>query len=166
MTDTERPYRVLVTGSRDWTDLTAIRAVMGEIDYERATLDLVPPVLVSGACPTGADRMAEEHAALMGWSVERHPAEWDRYGKAAGFRRNAEMVNLGADECIAFIKDASKGATMTADLAEKAGILVKRTIYSDPDHEHYWQETVMRPESHCAICGDHRPADSDSSRDA
>lgn len=125
------PYRVLVTGSRDWDDLAAIRAVMGDIDYHRSALDLVPPVLVSGACPTGADRLAEDHATLMGWTVERHPADWKTYGKAAGFRRNAEMVDLGADECIAFIKNGSKGASHTADLADKAGIPTSRTIQSE-----------------------------------
>lgn len=109
--------RILVTGSRDWDDELEIKRVLREHD-----VNLWNMVLVSGACPTGADAMAERIAESLGWLIERHPANWNKYGKRAGFVRNSEMVNLGADVCLAFIKNESRGATMTATLAIKAGI--------------------------------------------
>jgi hypothetical protein len=85
-------------------------------------------LLVSGGCPRGADAIGERIWREVGGVVERHPAEWRRYGRAAGFVRNADMVRLGAIECIAFTRDRSPCATHTAGLARQAGIAV--TVYS------------------------------------
>lgn len=108
--------RVLVTGSRTWTDATTIRQALAEVWGDRTA------VLVSGARPQGADRIAEQLWQQWGGQVERHPADWPRHGRAAGFRRNAAMVAAGADICLAFIRAGSRGATHTAGLAAVAGI--------------------------------------------
>lgn len=120
----ERTYiRVLVTGSRDWSNVDEVYEAMAsaEICWEHSDCGHVY-VLVSGHCPTGADAIAEKLAKQRGWELELHPADWAKHDKRAGYIRNAEMVKLGADVCLAFIKNESKGATMTADLAQKAGI--------------------------------------------
>lgn len=123
-------YRILVTGSRTWTNVRVIDEALHQA-YDRArTLRVLPRdmVLVSGARPIGADRIAEQRWARQGLLVERYPADWVVYGKRAGLIRNKLMVRLGADVCIAFIKDESPGATDTAALAEAAGIPVVRFI--------------------------------------
>lgn len=120
--------RILVTGSRDWDDWqTLTYALFDAVD------DYGEVVVVHGQCPTGADAMADwvgenllPFLEVVSARVERHPAKWSELGKRGGFVRNAEMVNLGADVCLAFIKNGSRGASHTADLAEKAGIPVRR----------------------------------------
>lgn len=118
---TARPHRVLVTGSRAWGGHAIIYAALDALLAENPDM-----VVVHGACAQGADALADRWAVRNWVSVERHPAEWRRYGRSAGFRRNADMVALGADVCLAFIRAGSSGATHTADLAEKAGIPVRR----------------------------------------
>jgi hypothetical protein len=104
-----------------------IENTLSDITSHRDPSDIT---LVSGHA-IGADRMAEEYAHSRGWSVETHRItreDWERDGKRAGFLRNAKMVDLGADICVAFIRGNSKGATMCADLAEKRGIDVVRVL--------------------------------------
>lgn len=125
--------RILITGSRDWTDI-------GQIIY--AILDAVdnrgPNVLVHGGSPTGADKLADDVAKAVGLATEVHPADWEHEGRAAGWNRNRRMVALGADICLAFIgrctsprcktsvSHPSHGASHTTKLAEAAGILTRR----------------------------------------
>ena len=119
-----RPYRVLVTGSRDWTDIDVVRDALVAARYQSG-----PMVVVHGACPNGADAMASwwtRQFRHLDITEEKHPANWQLNGKRAGFIRNAQMVNLGADLCLAFIKDGSRGASHTARLAEEAGIPTRK----------------------------------------
>src|SRR5262245_12281352 len=98
-----RARRVLVTGSRTWTDTSAIREGLARA-WGRGDA-----VLVSGACPRGADRLAEQCWTAWGGQVERWPADWARHGRSAGFRRNAAMVETlsaqAGDTCVAFIRE-------------------------------------------------------------
>lgn len=114
--------RLLITGSRAWTDQDTLVVALF-----RAWEELGRPrdgVLVSGACPTGADRMAEEvWGRLWHFPIERHPADWSK-GKVAGPERNQKMVNLGADLCVAFPLPDSRGTRDCADRARRAGIPV------------------------------------------
>jgi hypothetical protein len=118
------PYRCLITGSRNWTDQDAIHnAIADTVRDVPADQELV---IVHGLCPRGADAIADEWARKYGATVERHPANWQLEGKRAGFIRNARMVNLGADVCLAFVRNGSRGASHTAALAERAGIPTRR----------------------------------------
>lgn len=130
--------RILVTGSRDWTDWLTVAFALFDEAIKSSLVVYDPVTVVHGACPTGADEIADDVATeLLPFMetvpilVERHPADWEQHGKRAGFLRNAEMVNLGADVCLAFIRNGSKGASMTADLAEKAGVPTRRYVVDD-----------------------------------
>lgn len=128
-------YRILVTGSREWPSSefvdtvlrNAVTSVIKGMEWFEGEVSIT---IVHGNA-IGADKMADLAARKMkalGLNViaESHPANWGKYGKRAGFVRNKEMVDLGANVCIAFIFDNSRGATMCANLADEASIPVIR----------------------------------------
>lgn len=124
---TSRPLRILITGSRTWTDREVIaRAISDYLHSVGTSISGVRPfpVIVHGAARGAVHDDAV--ARNWGWTPEPHPAHWHRDGRSAGFRRNAAMVALGADVCLAFILDGSRGATHTAALADAAGIPTRR----------------------------------------
>ena len=117
-------YRVLVTGSRTWDKDELIHQALDKVWDHAGHDDLT---IVHGACPRGADAIASRWVRTFAFPYleeEAHPADWNTYGKQAGYRRNAEMVALGADICLAFIRDHSRGASHTAMLASGADIPV------------------------------------------
>ena len=116
-----RPYRILVTGSRSWTDAATIdRNLVGATGH----LDMLRPVVVIDGAAKGADSIAHDFALAHGWQTERYPADWTTHGKAAGSIRNQQMVDLGADLCLAFPLPDSIGTWDCIRRANKAGIRV------------------------------------------
>jgi len=89
--------RLLITGSREWQDVAGIK------DALRPWWRGGTTTLVHGACPSGADKIADDIWRSAGGKVDPWPANWARYGAAAGPKRNAAMVAGGADFAIAFL---------------------------------------------------------------
>ena len=63
-------------------------------------------ILVSGGCPKGGDRFAEDLAKQLGYEMVIHPADWKRYGRGAGFVRNTDIAT-GSDYLIACVAGCS-----------------------------------------------------------
>lgn len=108
---------ILVTGSRDWADPQTVHDALTAKN---------PTAVIHGACPTGADWFAHEWCLARPDVLEDpHPADWNQFGKRAGYLRNAEMVGLKPDLVLAFRRNNSRGTNMTITLATKAGIPVE-----------------------------------------
>lgn len=118
--------RVIITGSRNWVGIHA-QTRLTEVLCTIHDLSLVfneEMVIVTGYCPTGADFLADQWGARRedeGVTVERHPADWS-VGKAAGPLRNQKMADLGADMCVGFLRDESRGTTDMIVRAKRKGI--------------------------------------------
>lgn len=116
--------KVLTTGSRNWEGVAGewrIQVVLSRLLLTAAALDS-PLRLMNGACPTGADAIVKRWADRRQVPLDEFPANWLTYGRMAGPIRNQYMVNLGADMCVAFLRDNSRGTQGTIDLARAEGI--------------------------------------------
>jgi hypothetical protein len=117
---------IIVTGSREWTDETTVRAALNKHLGHLA-------VVIQGDC-RGLDLMADRivRAYHPHWSVICMPAQWDRDGKAAGTFRNQRMLAVGQSlqDCgyelvvEAFPMPSSRGTWDMVRRAEKAGVRV------------------------------------------
>lgn len=114
--------RILVTGSRDWADWHTVEVALRYHALRLGALGREVTVVHGDA--RGADTCADILASRMRFKIERHRADWKRHGKAAGPLRNAEMVALGADVCLAFPIGPSPGTRDCIAKAEAAGIPV------------------------------------------
>lgn len=104
----EKVITVLVTGSRDWNHEDMIVNALVEIEQANSNCKFR---LVHGGCPTGADMLANKFAtARENWSTKIYQADWKRYGRAAGPKRNREMVfDSQLDYAVVFSLNNSRG---------------------------------------------------------
>jgi len=129
---------VIVTGWRDWPE--ELRPVV----YRNLTDQYIlhgPFVLLHGACTprgsdemVGADRYADDWGSLFHPDVDlrRRPANWDKWGNAAGPLRNAAMVREARSLApvknihgLAFPGPTSRGTRNCVRLMEDADIHVE-----------------------------------------
>jgi hypothetical protein len=120
---TEKIY-VLVTGSRDdltdkdkeliiqrlqWIEkeyLSNINSKIYALSNNKTSSNIC---LVHGAC-SGVDTYASRVARELKWSIQACPAQWSKYGKSAGPRRNQEMIDTYRPHVtLAFPSPGSKG---------------------------------------------------------
>lgn len=101
--------RTIIAGSRTITNPTDISDAVHFSKFQITT------VLSGGA--KGADFLGEQWAALHNIPVEIYPAEWEKYGRGAGFKRNALMATK-ADALIAVWDGESRGTRHMVSTAE------------------------------------------------
>ena len=109
---------MIITGSRHYNDR---KTIIDAIEENLGDCYIEDVVIIEGGA-RGADAIAHEHAIDMGYVVETYPANWDKYGKKAGGIRNQQMIDDGADICLAFPLEGSIGTYDCVRRAKKSGI--------------------------------------------
>lgn len=107
--------RIVVAGSRDYEDYENAKAYIEMcIKSLRKEHTLI---FLSGGC-RGADLLGERFAKESGFGIEHYPANWQKFGKSAGVKRNLQMAKA-CDMVICFWDGESRGTASMLAYAEK-----------------------------------------------
>lgn len=117
-------FKVIIAGGRDFNDYNLLKS---KCDFYLSKINEEIEIVCGGA--KGADSLGERYAKEKGLSIRYFCADWDLYGKSAGYRRNVEMGNY-ADALIAFWDGKSKGTKHMIDYALMKKINVRVVKYN------------------------------------
>ena len=122
----DRPiYKIIIAGGRDFMDYNLLKEKVNKILQEKRVTHKI--VIISG-CARGADTLGVRYASENAFDVDKYPADWDKYGKKAGYMRNVEMAE-NADALIAFWDGKSKGTKHMIDIATERNLPIRVIRY-------------------------------------
>lgn len=144
MSELSRIPRVIVAGSRTITDYALFRRLF--LEFLKEELNGAMVEIVTGRAKLGPDDMSYH---LARWDLNlpycEKPADWGKYGKSAGFIRNADMVDYAAEYpedgyLFSLWDGVSKGTAHTNQYSRKKNLTTKIVIV---DPEEQWLPTII-----------------------
>lgn len=124
-----RELRIIIAGSRGFNNFSLLKNdvsnIISDWNYQLNRIpDLFNKIKIISGTARGADQLGEQYAKVMGYEIVKFPADWDKFGKSAGYRRNVEMAKYAVQDdnigvLIAFWDNKSKGTKHMINLAEK-----------------------------------------------
>lgn len=114
--------KVIIAGGREFNQYDLLK-----FKCDKILKDLGDVIIISGGA-RGADALGERYAKERGLKCEKYEADWDTYGKSAGYKRNEEMAK-NAGYLIAFWDGRSKGTGHMIDLAKQYNLKVRIIKY-------------------------------------
>jgi hypothetical protein len=120
-----KTYRLIVAGGREFDNKNLLSTKLW--DYAENLEGDWEIELVSGMAK-GADKLAWEFARENRIICHEFPANWDKYGNSAGYKRNVEMANF-SDALIAFWDGESRGTMHMINIMRNKNKPVEIVLY-------------------------------------
>lgn len=130
--------KIIIAGSRTYSDYETLKYVIDNIlqsniynkGFENSNIEII-----CGKAK-GADTLGEQYAKENGMNIKYFPADWNNYGKSAGYIRNKQMAlyasyKKGYGALIAFWDGRSKGTKNMIELAKKQGLKIFCYYYNN-----------------------------------
>ena len=120
--------RIVIAGCRDYNNYAEAKTY---IDFCLSDIRRENNIIIVSGCASGADAIGERYAEENGFKVEKYPADWKKYGRSAGPKRNKQMAEV-SDYVICFWDEKSNGTKSMIEYAKKCGKTVRiKTIFKD-----------------------------------
>lgn len=123
--ESKKTFNVIIAGGRDFNDYKLLKTKCFSLLKNK--MDECNVQVVCG-CARGADTLGKQFAEEFGLKVLEYPANWDKYGKKAGYLRNEEMAKVG-NALIAFWDEKGRGTGHMIDLAKKYKLDIRIVNY-------------------------------------
>lgn len=118
--------RVLGCGDRNWKDRELIYRHLKDLSEDT--------VIIIGMC-RGADLLIYEVAIELGFTILKFPAEWHKYGRAAGPIRNKQMLIEGKPDVVMAFHSNINVSKGTKDMLKQADAAGVKTILITGDRD-------------------------------
>ena len=133
MTNKDIKARIIICGGRHFNDYNTLETLVDSAIYEKG-INYNEIEIISGHC-AGTDTLGELYAKNHNIACKLFPAEWTKYGRAAGPIRNTQMVEYASKSTfpivVAFISPRSKGTMDTVKKATQKGFAIYRYNYDN-----------------------------------
>lgn len=117
-------FKVIIAGSRTFDDYDMLcRYADHKLSRIAWAPDLFGPIEIVSGGARGADSLGERYAKDKGYKLTVFRADWDRYGKRAGYLRNVQMAEY-ADALLAFWDGKSRGTANMIKEATVRGLMI------------------------------------------
>ena len=98
-------FKVIIAGGRDFDDFSMLCREMDKLLINQVKVNKI--TIISGGA-RGADTLGERYARLRNFELTKVKADWNKYGKSAGFVRNREMLAI-TNGVVCFWNGKSRG---------------------------------------------------------
>ena len=118
-------FTVVVAGGRDFKNYESLTK---HLDIMLANVIKKYEVTIVSGGARGADALGARYAKDKGLNLKTMPADWDKFGKSAGYKRNQAMADC-SDATVAVWDGESKGTKHMIDITKRKGNKLQMVKY-------------------------------------
>ena len=120
-------FRVIIAGGRDYNNYAQLERAM-----DRLLSNITDEIVIVCGMARGADMLGEQYGKQRGYRINYFPADWQTFGKSAGYIRNQKMAE-NADALVAFWDGKSRGTANMIDIALRFELSVRVIRYNQEE---------------------------------